>query len=80
MDPLAPTVLSEAVLPASSASDGQSANGRTLSELMLAANFAALRTAVPHRRRGLMTTVLVTPGALSDRGAPCGCSFSGGCC
>jgi hypothetical protein len=65
---LTTTIETEAALPASSSADGQSASARPIGDLIKAQQFIDAKAVLKKRRRGLLFTKLVTPGAASDCG------------
>ena len=75
---LAPTISTEATLPASSASDGQSATGRSIAEIIAADQYTGNKVAIAQRRRGMVFTKIIPPGAFTDRCGPRG--FGHGSC
>ena len=79
---LAPTVASEAQLPASTTSDGQSATGRSIADIIAADVYVNNKAALANScRRGMTFTRLLTPGA--GPSGPCwnlgfsGCFYGG---
>jgi hypothetical protein len=70
-------IAQQAVEPASSSGDGQSASGRSIGDLIKAQQFLDARVALRKRRRGITMTQLTTPGA-NDDGGRATTSFNGG--
>lgn len=68
MPDLTDDILAQAVEPVASASDGQSATGRPIGDMIQADQYAATKAAARKRRRGLRFSKLLNPGALSDGG------------
>jgi hypothetical protein len=65
---LAPTISTEATLPASTTSDGQSATGRSIAEIIAADVYVNNKAALANSsRRGMTFTRLLTPGAGPSR-------------
>jgi hypothetical protein len=73
------TIASQAVEPASASADGQSASARPVTDLIAAQQFLDNSVARQSRRRGIMYSKLIPPGALSDCGQPYQPPFSSGC-
>jgi hypothetical protein len=71
---LSETIASEAVAPLSSSGDNHSATGRPITDLIEADKYLASKAASRSKRRGLLFTKLLPPGAAGD--APGG---AGGC-
>lgn len=65
---LADTIATEAVSPASSAADGQSATARPLADLITADRYLAAKAAMASRRKGVSFSKLIPPGPLCDGG------------
>ena len=65
---LSATIATEAADPQSSASDGMSATGRNINDLIAADTYLAGVVARNKRRRGIALTKMIPPGALSDQG------------
>lgn len=68
-------IAEQAVEPAASASDGQSATARPLGDQIRADQHLAQRRAGRRRLRGVAVTQLITPGALDDGGCRPGGAF-----
>lgn len=64
---LSTTIATEAALPASSTSDGQSASGRPIGDLIQADQYLGNRKAITNRRRGMYLSRLIPPGAFGGR-------------
>jgi hypothetical protein len=73
---LATDIAQQAVEPASTTSDGQSATGRPVADLIAADQYLAQKAARAKRRRGIYFSQLVTPGA---GGGGCGEPFDRPC-
>lgn len=58
----------QAVEPASSSSDGQSATARPVADIIAAQQFLDAKSALTKRRRGIAFSKLVPPGTLPDEG------------
>lgn len=67
---LAETIAEQAAEPVSSSTDGQSATGRPIADLIAADQHLAAKRVAAARRplRGVAITQLITPGALDDNG------------
>lgn len=78
MTDISEDISAQAVEPAASSADGQSASARPIADMITAQQFADNRAAIKKRRRGLTITTLTTPGACDVcSGAPS--SNFGGC-
>jgi hypothetical protein len=75
---LTDVIAEEAASPSSSASDGQSATGRPLADLIAADRYLAAKAAAQSRRKGLTFSKLIPPGTLPDGGCVIGVPFGGG--
>ena len=68
MADLTPDIATQAVEPAASSADGQSSSGRDVGQLIKAQQFLDAKVTQKKRRRGVLFTKLVAPGALNDEG------------
>ena len=68
MADLSGDIATQAVEPATSSADGQSATARAIGEVIQADQYLAARARVGKRRRGITFSKLVAPGALPDCG------------
>jgi hypothetical protein len=74
-------LVQQALEPISSASDGQSATGRPINDLITVSNYTAAKKAILQRRRGMTHTKMTAPGCLPDGGAIVAVPpFGGGVC
>lgn len=78
MADLTSDIATQAVEPASAAADGQSASARPIADVITAQQFLDAKAAVKKRRRGVLFTKLVPPGALDDCGKSGNTTFTGG--
>ncbi|HEY1186929.1 MAG TPA: hypothetical protein VGE74_04695 [Gemmata sp.] len=68
MPDLTNDIAQQAVEPASVTADGQSTTARPLGDTIKGQQFLDAKAAAKKRRRGVLMTVLTTPGALGDCG------------
>lgn len=76
MPDLSSDISAQAVEPVTASTDGQSATGRSIAELVTADQYTAGKPAAKLRRRGLRFTKLIPSGPMPDGGRATG----GGTC
>lgn len=73
-------IATQAVEPASSAGDGQSATARPIGDLIAVDRYTLAKASAAQRGRGLRFTKIIAPGCVPDNGgsAVVGVPFGGG--
>lgn len=79
MADLTTDISTQAVEPASSSADGQSASARPIADLITAQQYLDIRAANRKRRRGIGFARLTAPGAADDQGGTLSGSCTPGC-
>lgn len=68
MPDLSNEITEQAIEPIASATDGQSATGRAIPELVLADQYTTGKPSIKKRRRGIRFSKLIPSGPMSDGG------------
>lgn len=75
---LSDDIAQQAAEPASVSADGQTTTARPLADVIAGQQYLDARAAVRKRRRGVLFTKLVPPGAIDDGGRAAGIGGFGG--